>query len=84
MAEPVDGNGDRLGPTEDDVPGDDGQDHGQDDRPEGVDVPERVEGEPAGALGRVVAEPERYDAVTHLVEDDGWDEAGEEDQRPLG
>ena len=53
------------------------------DRPDGVDVRDRVEGEAAGALGGVVTEPRRHDPVADLVQDDRDDQAGEEDHRLL-
>ena len=55
----------------------------QHDRPERVDVRDRVEREPARLLGGVVTEPERDDAVADLVEDDRDDQAAEEDDRLL-
>ena len=42
---------------------------GQDDRAERVDVRDRVQREPPGLAGGVVAEPQRDDAVADLVED---------------
>ncbi len=55
----------------------------EDDRAERVDVRHRVQREPAGLLGGVVAEPERDDAVADLVQDDRDDQAAEEDERLL-
>ena len=51
----------------------------QDDRPERVDVRDRVQGEPARPLRGVVTEPEGDDAVADLVEDDRDDQAAEPD-----
>ena len=68
----------RLGPPEEAVAA---PDHEQrdDDGPDDVDVGERVEGEPPGPLGGVVAEGERHPAVGDLVEDDRGDDGAEED-----
>ena len=57
------------------------EDRGQDDRTERIDVLEGIESQPPGAFRRVVATPERDDAVAHLVADDRRDEGTEEDQR---
>ena len=51
------------------------------DRPERIDVRDRVQREATGPLGGVVTEPGRHDAVADLVEDDRDDQTGEEDHR---
>ncbi len=79
MAQAVDGHGNGLGPAEDGRAGQ-REDHRHNDRAERVDVLERIQGEPAGTLGRVVAAPESDHAVADLVEHHGGDEHDEEDQ----
>ena len=51
--------------------------------PNGSMCGDRVEREPAGVLGRAIAEPQRDDAVADLVQDHRDDEAAEEDERLL-
>src|SRR5947209_3253600 len=72
----IDGHG--LGVAEGPVARQD-EDRRQDDRPEGIDVGNRVEGEPARSFGRVVPESERHPAVGDLMEDHGRNEDREED-----
>ena len=80
VAEPVDADRNGLRPPESRAGRDDQQDRQQDHGADRVDVADRVERQPPGALGGVVAEPVGDDAVAHLVQDHRRDEGDEEQQ----
>ena len=68
-AQPSDVHRDGLGPAEEaDRP--EGQEGGDDQRADRVDVDDGVQRQPARSLGGVVAERVGHDAMRHLVQDD--------------
>src|SRR5262245_56559395 len=69
MAHPARVDGYWLGVAEDGA-AERGEDERQQERAERVDVSDGIERDATSALGRVIAEPERDDAVGDLVEDD--------------
>jgi len=82
MAQAVDSDRNRLGPAEG-GPAGQHEDQWHDDRAERIDVLERIESEPTRTLGRVVAAPERDNAVADLVADHCGNERQQEYQRVL-